>query len=135
MGGWRSGLKLLLDTHVFVWAVTTPERLSEAAAEAMRARGRQVFLSSATAWELATKYRIGKLPDARPLVDGFEVLAKVLRAEILAMTHQHSIRAGLLESEHRDPFDRMLAAQARLEELTVVTRDPAIADLGARVLW
>lgn len=128
-------MKLLLDTHAFVWAVTMPERLSNSAAQAMRARDSQVFLSSATAWELATKHRIGKLLDARPLIDGFEVLAKVLRTEILPMTHKHSIRAGLLEGSHRDPFDRMLAAQAQLEELTVVTRDPAIADLGASVLW
>lgn len=128
-------MRLLLDTHAFIWAVVTPEKLSVTALDAMQASDRQVFLSSATAWELATKHRIGKLPQARPLLDDFENLAEDVKAQLLPITHDHAIRAGLMASEHRDPFDRILAAQAQLEDLYVVTRDPAFAALDVRVVW
>ncbi len=128
-------MRLLLDTHAFIWAVVTPEKLSGAALDAMQASDRQVFLSSATAWELATKHRIGRLPQARPVLDDFENLAEDLKAQMLPITQGHAIRACLMTSEHRDPFDRMLAAQAQLEDLYLVTRDPAFAALDVRVVW
>lgn len=128
-------MRLLLDTHAFIWAVVTPEKLSGAALDAMQASDRQVFLSSATAWELATKHRIGRLPQARPVLDDFENLAEDLKAQMLPITQGHAIRACLMTSEHRDPFDRMLAAQAQLEDLYLVTRDPVFAALDVRVVW
>lgn len=128
-------MRLLLDTHAFVWAVADPERLSKSATEAIVSGANQLFLSSATAWELATKYRVGKLPQAKPLLDDFESLAEDLTAAHLSMDHAHAALAGLLPGEHRDPFDRMLAAQAKLEGLHVVTRDPAFAAFDVPVVW
>lgn len=128
-------MRLLLDTHAFVWAVASPERLSGAATEAIRSPGNQLFLSSASAWELATKFRIGILPQAGPLLDGYESLAEDLTAQLLPITHRHAILAGLLPGEHRDPFDRMLVAQAQLEGLHIVTRDPAFDAFDVGVVW
>jgi len=128
-------VRLLLDTHAFVWAVASPERLSSTASEAILSQGNQLFLSSATAWELATKYRIGKLPEAKPILDAFESLADDLRARLLPIFHGHATLAGLMPSDHRDPFDRMLAAQAQIEELHLVSRDPAFGAFDVSVVW
>lgn len=128
-------MRLLLDTHAFVWAVASPEKLSPRAREAIESTDNLIFLSSATAWELATKFRIGKLPQAEPLLAGFESLAEDLAASHLAMTHEHAVRAGLLAGEHRDPFDRMLAAQAQVEELHLITRDPMFSAFNVQVIW
>lgn len=135
MGGRHTVVRLLLDTHAFVWAVAEPERLSSAAVDAIRSSANQVFVSSATAWELATKYRIGKLPEAKPILDEFEALAQDLTAKHLPMNHAHATLAGLLPGEHRDPFDRMIAAQAKLEGLNVLTRDPAFKAFDVPVVW
>ena len=128
-------MRLLLDTHAFVWAVASPERLSSTASEAILSPRNQLYLSSATAWELATKYRIGKLPQAKPIVDAFEALAADLTASLLPISHDHAIRAGLMPGEHRDPFDRMLVAQAQIENLYLVTRDPAFGSFDVSVVW
>lgn len=135
MGRRVDRVKLLLDTHTFIWAVSAPARLSSDAARLLAAADNELFLSSATAWELATKYRIGKLPAAEALLDSFAQLAEDLRAQPLPITHDHALKAGLLSSTHRDPFDRMLAAQAELEDLYLVTRDPAFATFDVKVLW
>ena len=128
-------MRLLLDTHVFVWAVADPERLSKAAADAIRLPGNDLFLSSAVAWELATKYRIGKFPQAKAIIDDFESLAVDLVARHLPVTHDHALRAGLMTVEHRDPFDRVLAAQAEIEGLALITRDPVFGAFGLDLVW
>ena len=101
----------------------------------MRATGNQLHLSSATPWELATKLRIGKLPQAAHILDNLESLAADLLARQLPITHAHAVRAGSLKADHRDPFDRLIAAQAQLEGMQVITRDPAFQELDADVLW
>lgn len=128
-------MRLLLDTHVFVWAVADPGRLSKAAADAIRLPGNDLFLSSAVAWELATKYRIGKFPEAKAIIDDFESLAVDLVARHLPVTHDHALRAGLMTVEHRDPFDRVLAAQAEIEGLHLITRDPVFGAFGLDLVW
>ncbi len=128
-------MRLLLDTHVFVWAVADPERLSKAAADAIRLPGNDLFLSSAVAWELATKYRIGTFPEAKAIIDDFESLAVDLVARHLPVTHDHALRAGLMTVEHRDPFDRVLAAQAEIEGLHLITRDPVFGAFGLDLVW
>lgn len=135
MGERLHGVRLLLDTHAFLWAVANPEKLSAAASEAIRSTDNELFLSSASAWELATKHRIGKLPQAELILDDIAALAADLMVRHLPITLSHAVRAGLMTAEHRDPFDRMLAAQAQIERLHVVTRDPALSALGVNVVW
>lgn len=112
-------MNLLLDTHVLLWAVDTPERLDHRARDAIRDPRNRVVASSASAWEISIKTALGKLR-----FDGD--LTAVLNAvgfDPLAIDVEHALAAGALPPVHRDPFDRMLVAQARAEGLTVVTRD------------
>lgn len=112
-------MNLLLDTHVLLWAVDTPERLDDRARDAIRDPRNRVVASSASAWEISIKTALGKLR-----FDGD--LTAVLNAvgfDPLAIDVEHALAAGALPPVHRDPFDRMLVAQARAEGLTVVTRD------------
>jgi len=85
--------------------------------------------------ELATKLRIGKLPQVQPLVADFAQLCAADGFELLPFRHEHALRGGLVPGEHRDPFDRMLAGQALVEDLTLVSPDTAFDALGARRLW
>lgn len=130
------GVRLLLDTHALVWSVSSPQRLGSAAHQAILDRRNQVLVSSASAWEIATKVRLGRLPEARIMVDQFDGIVDELGAEHLSISSAHALRSGGLDWGHRDPFDRMLAAQALLEHATLVSRDSAFAELGALpLLW
>jgi PIN domain nuclease of toxin-antitoxin system len=127
-------MRLLLDTHALIWWWTDDPRLSAAARQAVLDPSHEVLVSSASAWEIATKQRLGKLglPDAagrlQELVaqDGFTHWP---------ITWKHGQRAGGYRQDHRDPFDRMLAAQAELDELTLVTCDAALGEFPVNVLW
>jgi len=124
----------LLDTHSLLWWWTDAQRLSSPARAAIEADDR-IVVSAASIWEIAIKTASGKLDviedfqrDYRPLMarNGFEALA---------MTDDHALMAGFLPGEHRDPFDRMLAAQAVIEDLTLITRDQQLGGFGCRTLW
>ncbi len=128
-------MRLLLDTHAFIWAIASPDRLSDTASKAITSASNALSLSSATAWELATKHRIGKLPQAGVLLSSYEDIARELALDHLPITYLHAIRAGQLPGDHRDPFDRMLVAQAQLEGLAIVTRDPAFGKFDVNVVW
>ena len=129
-------MKLILDTHTFVWAIGQPAKLSEKARKAIRLPGNELYVSAATAWELAIKFRLGRLPEAGPLLSQFDEITDTLGATMLVIKAQHAISAGGLGWEHRDPFDRMLAAQALRENLTLVTRDSAFAEVRSlKRLW
>ncbi len=130
------GVTCLLDTHAFVWAVSDPDRLGEKARNLITEPTNSLVVSAATAWELATQVRVGKFPEAEPLVAQYDRLVQRLGASHLAISHAHSLRSGGLSWPHRDPFDRMLAAQAMLENYQLVTRDQAFSDLGGLVtVW
>jgi PIN domain nuclease of toxin-antitoxin system len=128
-------MRLLLDTHAFLWWVTDDERLSAAAKLAITDADNQIFVSAASAWEIATKQRLGKLEGVPRAGERFSELVMADGFQHLAVDHRHALRAGGYALEHRDPFDRMLAAQSELEALPLVTRDPAFALFGTRILW
>jgi PIN domain nuclease of toxin-antitoxin system len=128
--------RLLLDTHAFVWAVSQPERLGEAARQSITDPSTELLVSAATAWELATKVHLGRFPSAEVIVAQYDEVVRQLGALHLDITSRHALRSGGLRWAHRDPFDRMLAAQALLEQATLVTVDRVFLDLGGlTVVW
>jgi len=117
-------MNLLLDTHVLLWWLDDPAQLSEAARAAIRDGANVVYVSAATAWEIVIKRSLGKL-DAP---DNLDEVLRDCRFTPLSITIAHALAVQSLPMQHRDPFDRMLVAQARTEEMTVVTRDPKILE-------
>lgn len=128
-------MRLLLDTHTFLWWVTDDPQLSTTARTAIADEGNAVLLSAATAWEMATKHRLGKLGSAAEAVDRYAELIQADGFEHLAIDHRHALKAGSYPQAHRDPFDRMLAAQCELDRLTLLTRDAAFEAFDIDVLW
>jgi PIN domain nuclease of toxin-antitoxin system len=127
-------VRLLLDTHALIWWFAGDLRMVPRV-KSLIDNADVVHVSAASAWELATKHRSGKLPEADELIKHcFEFVAEC-DFRPLSVTLEHGYRAGLLEGAHKDPFDRMLAAQAIVDGLGLVTIDPAMAKLGARVVW
>ncbi|MFO1502449.1 MAG: type II toxin-antitoxin system VapC family toxin [Steroidobacteraceae bacterium] len=128
-------MRLLLDTHALLWWLVGAPELSAGARAAMGDPANEIYVSAATAWEIATKSRRGKLHfqpgEAQRL--GESVAAEGFRP--LALTAEHGLRAGSYLQSHGDPFDRMLAAQCEMEDLTLVTRDPAFRAFPCRTLW
>jgi len=112
-------LRLLLDTNVLIWILTTPERLSEAATVAIRDRGNDIFVSMASPWEISIKKALGNLS----LPDDLESQLADENFELLQISMLHTRAVETLPHHHRDPFDRMLIAQAQVEQLTLVTSD------------
>lgn len=127
--------RFLLDTHTLLFWWANSDRLSDAVAEIISSPDSTILVSAATAWEIATKARIGKLDDIGDPAIHFPRLMARNGFEMLGVTAEHGLRAGGLAGEHRDPFDRLIAAQALLEDLTVITRDPEIAGFGCRTIW
>lgn len=128
-------MRLLLDTHALVWWWTDDHRLPAAAREAIASETNHVAVSAASAWEIATKHRLGKWPEAGQIVAGFDALLRRSRFLDLPISIEHGRVAGGLQGEHRDPFDRMLIAQSRLEALTLITRDPVFSQFSVPTIW
>lgn len=122
-------MKLLLDTHACVWWMLGHDRLT---AEARRAieDASVVWLSAASGWEITTKVRLGKWPEAAPLIATLPSLLESQRFGVLGVSLGHAMAAGTLGGVHRDPFDRMLIAQALAEGLTIVSVDRVFDDYG-----
>lgn len=134
MGG--RGVTFLLDTHALLWALTDPSRLGRRAHLTISDRSSRLVVSAASAWEITTKNRLGKLPQADAVMGGYSRHLDRLGVERLAVTEEHALLAGRLSWEHRDPFDRMLAAQAMIESLTLLTDDAAFSRLpGLATQW
>lgn len=124
-----------MDTHAFLWWVIDDRRLSQLAGEAIAADGTDVLVSAASAWEIATKHRLGKLPDADVIAgDVAGVLASEGFAE-LPITVDDGARAGALPGPLRDPFDRILIAQALARNLVLASNEPLFDRYGVRRLW
>jgi len=128
-------MKVLLDTHVLLWWLFDDPALSQPAREMIRDPGNSVLVSAASAWEIATKHRLGRLPEAGEAVANLPALLRTARMGTLPITVWHALEAGALPGPHRDPFDRMLIAQSRLEDLPVVTADPVFVRYSARTVW
>ena|SRR5277367_4272816 len=128
-------MKILLDTHTLLWATLFPRSLSKRAATIIANPSNDIFVSAASAWEIATKVRLGKLEDARRLEQEF--LEKVDEAgyTILSITAAHALRAGRLPGDHRDPFDRIIAAQALAEDIPILSIDTKLDSFGITRIW
>ena len=128
-------MKLLLDTHALLWWCTDDPKLSPTARNAIADEANEILVSAVSAWEIATKYRLGKLQQASQAVSRFNELVAADGFTHLPITHVHALRAGSFDVDHRDPFDRMLAAQSEIERVPLVTLDPAFAMFGIRTYW
>ncbi len=127
--------RLLLDTHALLWWWADDPSLPVTAREAIADSESKVFVSAASAWEMATKMRLGRLAAHQQAVSRFHELVAADAFGHLPVTYRHGLHAGGYRADHRDPFDRMLAAQAELESLTLITSDTAFGDFPVRVLW
>ena len=128
-------MRLLLDTHAFVWWVTFDLQLSRRAEQAIAGNDCELCLSPVVPWEIETKIRTRSWEGAERALDEIDGMVTEGVLIPVPITLRHARRAGSIVSPHRDPFDRMLAAQASLEGLTLVTRDPAFQTLGCETLW
>jgi len=119
-------VSLLLDTHVFLWLQTDPERLGDQL-PLVEDESTELLLSAVSSWEIAIKYQLGKLPLPAPPESYVPDRMHAIGAQPLAVEHAHALAVASLPTLHRDPFDRLLVAQAALLGLTIMTADPAVA--------
>lgn len=128
-------MRILLDTHTLLWAAFDEESLSRRARRLIQSSGNEIIVSAASAWEVATKCRLGKLDFARDLAESFVSEVTTAGYLLLPISPEHAQRAGLLPGEHKDPFDRMLAAQAIHENLPLLSNDSQLDVFGVRREW
>ena len=129
------GKGFVLDTHALIWWLYDPSKLSNKVAKTLRATDRQIFASAASAYEVSYKFRRGQLDIAAALAVGFLAEIAVPNFTPLSITPAHAQRAGLLTIDHRDPFDRMLIAQALVEDLVLVSNEEIFDASGVQRLW
>lgn len=125
--------KLLLDTHALIWWAGADKALGKKVKRLIEDDRTEIFVSAATAWEIATKVRLGKLKWSGP--DSVESYCLGQRFELLPVTFAHGERAGSWPRPHGDRFDRMLAAQSAIEKIPLATNDPKIALFGVETIW
>ena len=128
-------MRVLLDTHALLWWLFDDPQLSNPVREVIKSIDTQVFASSASAWEIATKHRLGKLPEAQEASRNLPALLRAARIDALPITMEHAIVAGSLARPHRGPFDRMLIAQAMIEEMAIITSDSEFAQFDVKIIW
>jgi PIN domain nuclease of toxin-antitoxin system len=121
-------MRLLLDTHVWLWLQAEPERLSPRALDAVTDDGNDLILSAASSWEIAIKFALGKIGLPEPPATYVPSRMQRNGVEGLPVEHRHALAVSALPQHHRDPFDRLLVAQAAEDDLTIVTADAAFAD-------
>ena len=128
-------MRLLLDTHAFLWWLAGSRRLSRSARQAIEDEANDVLVSAASAWEITTKHRLGKLPEADHVALDVAATIASQSFEELPISVDDAGRAGRLPGPHRDPFDRVLVAQALARDLVVVSTDPVFDGYAVRRLW
>jgi len=128
-------VKLLLDTHCWLWWFAQPEKLNERAIEIIADDANELWFSVASIWEMGIKVSIGKLPLPEAIDDYVPTRMIQLGARSLQISTAHALRVATLPMHHRDPFDRMLIAQARVEGMTLVSADSAFNQYDVALLW
>ena len=128
-------MRLLLDTHALLWWLSDDAALPSSARKIISDSRNQILVSSAAAWEITTKFRLGRLPTATSLIQDFAGYLHGERFEPLPISLEHGVRAGLLPVPHRDPFDRMLIAQAQAENVAIVSNEKIFDGYGVRRVW
>lgn len=128
-------MRALLDTHTVLWATLSPKFLGRTASRIIAKPSNEIFVSAASAWEISTKVRIGKLPGAEALEADFLNIMRIAGYTLLPIDAVSALRAGRFTSQHRDPFDRILAAQALTENIPILSMDTALDGFGIQRLW
>ena len=128
-------MKVLLDTCTVIWATMSPSALSRDASGLIADEANEILVSAASAWEIATKVRLGRLPGAEKLEQNFLDVMDAAGYTLLSIDAGAALRAGRLAAVHRDPFDRMIAAQALALDIPVLSPDAEFNALGVRRMW
>jgi PIN domain nuclease of toxin-antitoxin system len=128
-------MKILMDTACWLWSLTDPDRLNKKARDLLSNRAHTLYLSAASSWEIAIKAALGKL--RLPESPEQYIPSRMAAMDVLglAVEHAHALRVFALPPHHRDPFDRILIAQAQIESLTILTADPAFKAYDAEIFW
>ncbi|MDX2145224.1 MAG: type II toxin-antitoxin system VapC family toxin [Rhodospirillaceae bacterium] len=126
---------LLLDTHAALWWWTRSRKLTPSVIAAITQEENKIFFSTISAYEINAKFKLGKLPEAEPFVHHLDALIADSGFKVLELSLIHARAAGLLPGPHRDPFDRLLIAQAQTEKAHIVSADPVFAAYGAATVW
>jgi PIN domain nuclease of toxin-antitoxin system len=128
-------VRLLIDTHALLWWFSDDPSLSLSARTLIAQSNNTILVSAASAWEITTKSRLGKLPNSDELVADLAGYLARERFEVMPILIEHTVRAGLLPGPHKDPFDRMLIAQAQAEGIPIISNDRAFDNYSIRRLW
>jgi PIN domain nuclease of toxin-antitoxin system len=128
-------LRLLLDTHALIWALAGSSKLSGTAHDAIASRDNEILVSAASAMEVTTKFRLGKLPEAEALARAFEAALAAADYVGLPVSVAHAAHAGRLAIGHKDPFDRLLIAQALIERVPLISNEKLFDTFGVERIW
>ncbi len=128
-------MRFLLDTHTLLWCFNASPSLSSRARRLIEDGRNEILVSAASAWEIATKVRLGKLPTGEELVSDLGRYLDQLGFEALPISLAHAVRAGRLPGDHRDPFDRMLISQAQAESLPIISNDRIFDEYRVERIW
>ena len=128
-------MKYLLDTNVFLWSNGAPERLNKQATTVLSSGASEIYLSAASSWEIAIKFALRALRLPSPPSQFIPDALRILSIRSLEISHFHALTAGALPSHHRDPFDRILVAQARSEDMVLLTADKIFAKYDVQTIF
>ena len=128
-------MRLLLDTHALLWWYSDDPALPKSCRKLIAQPDNSIFVSAVSAWEIATRFRLGKLSSASDLVQDFGGYLEREKFLSLSVSYDHGVRAGMLAGPHQDPFDRMLIAQAEIEKLFIVSNERIFDQYGVRRVW
>lgn len=131
----KASIVLILDTHVLLWILWRDPKITQTQIAELMKPDVDIYISAVSAYEIVNKHRIGKLPGAEWLVTNFGLLTRTFTYKPLSISIEHAHLAAKLPEPHKDPFDRMLAAQSIVEDIPIMTTDSQIESFGARVVW